>query len=118
MLARFKMKPGLRLPLELRLINDYGYRVHTRLHGHYTIYEKLEHKPPAKKPELKALTDEIQQALIKRINKVVDFYADPVESCISIRIRLNNMANGLPEEEGMFVLEWMDKYVPEVVVVK
>lgn len=111
-IAKLKFRDTLPFRLELLMVNKFGFVIFSRLHGSYVIYTKREHlqKHPVNTDGLNEVT---QTALIRRCNRIVDWYQDPDLFVPSIRTRLTGMAAVLPATQRQFVLDWMDREYPE-----
>lgn len=111
MLAKIKVKSSISLPLECKLVNKYGFRVHSRAPGQFIIFEKLQH-PKKDVQVVNNLTEEQKNFLLRRCNRIIDYYPSPAKAAKQIRLRLNSLASGLNPPERIFIQEWTEQYAP------
>lgn len=100
--------------MEMNLVQKHGFVVHSREKGKWVIFEKKNFTEKQIKV-VGEVTPLMQGNLIKRISKIVDWYANPQQHVPSIRMRLTGLAAGLDSKERTFVHEWMEKNYPEKV---
>ena len=112
--CRFKFNGWMSFNVESKLINKYGFRVHSRKHGQWIILEK-ESKPGQPVPEVpRELPEHIQRELVKRCNAVIDVFMDPTAHARQIRIRLENICKAVPPSHEEFIRKWMDRNIEKV----
>lgn len=117
-----KLKLVKQLPyyLESRLVQKLGYSVFIRDHASDTVtYSKPKGWKPKEEADQGALpygTSVIdiarQKQLAQRCDNIAKFYHDPYKAVQAIRVRLQTLAQGLPEVEQMFVEDYMDENFP------
>lgn len=109
--VKIKIKSTIPFTLEMKLVQQYGFKVHSRKKGEWVIFAKDEW-PEMELKKVGDVTPLIQASLIRRINKIVEWYADPTKHTTSIRLRLTNLAAGLDPKERQFVQDWTEQHYP------
>ena len=119
--CRYRVRGHLAFVTEAKLVNKYGFRIHSRKPGEWVIIEREVRKEkglPAvddipEHPENHIPWDR-QGELIRRCCAITDFFIDPQAHLKTIQIRTNNFAQTLPPIEKAFVQQWMDRNLEKV----
>lgn len=112
---KLQFSADITLPLEIALVQRWGFRVHTKRNqtGKYITFSK-DVIPRNRRETNPDMLDEVTKTLLlRKINKIVDFYENP-ELCVrSIRARINNLAMTQAPDERLFIQKWAQEHVTE-----
>jgi hypothetical protein len=104
-----KFKSSMPLHLEHALVQKFGFTIDSRISGYNVVVSRAR---PAPHPRQKG-TDAIRKAhLLQRCRNISAFYESPKNHAKSVRQRLHNLAQGLPDHEVKIILDYMDKEFP------
>lgn len=113
---KLKFKDTISLPVEMALVHKWGFRIEERnknANPPYVMFAK-DIAPifgDAESPD--GLAEAVKTDLIRRMNKIVDWYENPELHTKSIQARINNLAMCRAGAERQFVLAWSAANVTE-----